>query len=57
CGGRFFVGAIDEMRLSNIPRTDAEIKEVASRGLAEILSVDRLDKLTTSWGDIKSQYQ
>ena len=56
CGGRFFVGAIDEMRLSNIPRTDAEIKEVASRGLAQILSVDRLDKLTTSWGDIKSQY-
>ncbi|MFQ6041489.1 MAG: LamG domain-containing protein [Candidatus Poribacteria bacterium] len=54
CGGRFFVGALDEMRISNIPRTEAEIKELLERGLASILAVEAANGLSITWGRIKS---
>ena len=53
CGGRFFVGALDDMRISNIPRTETEIKNVAERGLASILAVELSDGLPTTWGRVK----
>jgi len=55
CGGRFFVGALDEMRISNIPRPEAEIKNAMERGFASILAVEPSNRLATSWGRIKSR--
>lgn len=50
-GGLF--GIIEEIRISNIARSEAEIKEAMAVGLAQILSVDPESKLTTRWGYIK----
>ncbi len=47
------IGIIEEIRISNIARSETEIKEVMSVGLAQILSVDPESKLTTRWGYIK----
>ena len=47
------LGIIEEIRISNIARTEAEIKEAMNVGLAQILSVDPESKLTTRWGYIK----
>ncbi len=55
CGGRFFVGAVDEMRMSNIARTEAEIKDVMKRGLESILAVEPYGGLPSMWGRIKSK--
>ena len=46
-------GVIEEIRISNIARTQEEIKEAMDVGLAQILSVDPQSKLTTRWGYIK----
>lgn len=56
CGGRFFEGAIDEMRISNVARTEEEINEVMTLGLEAILAVDPSDGLLTMWGRIKSGF-
>ncbi len=47
------IGIIDEIRISNIARSEDEIQEAKSVGLAQILSVDPQSKLTTRWGYIK----
>jgi len=57
CGGRFFVGAIDDMRISNIARNEAEIGDVMERGLAMILAVEPSNGLPTIWGRIKADYR
>ena len=50
--GMFFDGIIDELRISNTIRTEAEIEE-SFKGLAAT-SVKPGDKLATTWGIIKS---
>ena len=47
------LGTIDEIRISNVARTEREINEMKDVGLAQILSVDPGGKLTTRWGYIK----
>lgn len=47
------IGIIEEIRISNVARTQDEIKEAKNIGLAQILSVDPQSKLTTRWGYIK----
>lgn len=47
------IGIIEEIRISNIARSEDEIQEAKSVGLAQILSVDPQSKLTTRWGYIK----
>jgi len=47
------LGIIEEIRISNVARTEEEIKEAMVVGLAQILSVDPESKLTTRWGYIK----
>lgn len=47
------IGTIEEIRISNIARSEAEIKEAMNVGLAQILSVDPQSKLTTRWSYIK----
>jgi len=49
---RFFQGAIDEVRISNIARTADEIKESFTNGLK--MPVEPEDKLAATWGLIKS---
>ena len=46
-------GTIDEIRISNVARTEKEIQEMVDVGLAEILSVEPGDKLATRWGYLK----
>jgi hypothetical protein len=46
-------GMIDEVRLSNIARTQEEIKE-AMEGLQ--IAVESLNKVATTWGRLKSEY-
>jgi hypothetical protein len=46
-------GIIDEIRISNVARTEAEIQEAVDVGLAQILSVEPGGKLATRWGYIK----
>ncbi|MYG00586.1 LamG domain-containing protein [Candidatus Poribacteria bacterium] len=47
------LGIIEEIRISDVARTEDEIKEAMDVGLAQILSVDPKSKLTTRWGYIK----
>ena len=47
------LGIIEEIRISNVARSEAEINEAMNVGLAQILSVDPRSKLTTRWGYIK----
>ena len=47
------LGSIEEIRISNVARTEKEINESMNLGLAQILSVDPQSKLTTRWGYIK----
>lgn len=47
------IGIIEEIRISNVARSQDEIKEAKDVGLAQILSVDPQSKLTTRWGYIK----
>ena len=56
CGGRFFEGAIDEMRISNVARSEEEINDVMTLGLEAILAVGPTGKLPTMWGRIKNKF-
>ncbi len=47
------IGIIEEIRISNVARSEDEIKEAKDIGLAQILSVTPQSKLTTRWGYIK----
>ena len=47
------LGTIDEIRISNVARTEKEINEMKDVGLAQILSVNPGGKLTTLWGYMK----
>lgn len=46
-------GIIEEIRISNVERTEAEIQEAMDVGLAQILNVEPGGKLATRWGYIK----
>lgn len=46
-------GIIDEIRISNVARTEKEIQEAVDVGLAQILSVEPGGKLATRWGYLK----
>ena len=47
-------GVIDEIRISNVARTEAEIQEAMDVGLAQILNVEPGGKLATRWGYLKA---
>ena len=46
-------GIIEEIRISNVARTEAEIQEAMDVGLAAILNVEPGGKLATRWGYLK----
>ena len=55
--GRLFLGLIDEVRIWNRALTEEEVIEQMEKGHLELFPVDPRQKLTTSWGTIKSRKQ
>lgn len=53
-GGARLLGLMDEVRLSNVARTQGEIGELMNKGLAHVLPVNPKGKLAVSWGYVKS---
>lgn len=53
--GPFLDGYIDEVRISNIARSQEEIQELMNIGIDGVLSVTPKEKLATSWAKIKSR--
>ena len=45
---------MDEVRISNIARSEQEIQELMNKGIAGVLAVKPQDKLTTTWGKLKT---
>lgn len=52
--GPFLHGRMDEVRISNIVRSEQEIKELMNKGIEGVLAVKPQDKLATTWGTLKS---
>ena len=45
---------MDEVRISNIARSEQEIQELMNKGIEGVLAVKPQDKLATTWGKLKS---
>ena len=54
--GPFLHGRMDEVRISNIARAQQEIQELMNKGIEGVLAVKPQDKLTTTWGRVKSDF-
>ena len=52
-GGARLNGLMDEVRLSDVARTQDEIRQLMNKGLAIVLAVNAEDKLATAWGAVK----
>ena len=48
-------GYIDEVRISNVVRSQKEIQHLMNAGIEGVLSVSPNDKLATSWGKLKGK--
>ncbi len=53
--GPFLDGRIDEVRISNIARSQKEIQQLMNIGIEGVLDVTPKDKLTTTWGELKNR--
>lgn len=53
-GTPFLDGRLDEVRISNIARSQSEIKQLMNIGIAGVLSVTPKGKITTTWGKIRN---
>lgn len=54
-GSREFLGLIDEVRIWNRALSEDEVVEQMNNGFDELFPVDPRQKLTTTWGIIKTQ--
>ena len=54
--GPFLEGRMDEVRISNIARSEQEIQELMNKGIEGVLAVKPQDKLATTWGKLKSDF-
>lgn len=52
--GPFLQGRMDEVRISNIARSEQEIQELMNKGIEGVLAIQPQDKLATTWGKLKS---
>lgn len=52
--GPFLAGRMDEVRISNIARSEQEIRELMNKGIEGVLAVSPQAKLATTWGHLKS---
>ena len=55
--GPFLHGRMDEVRISNIARSQQEIQEIMNKGIDGVLAVKPQDKLATTWGRLKSEFK
>ncbi|RKU28746.1 hypothetical protein C6497_08280 [Candidatus Poribacteria bacterium] len=53
-GNPFLHGSLDDVRISNIPRTQKEIQKLMEIGIDGVLAVYPNDKFTTKWGVLKN---
>ncbi|MCG9128441.1 LamG domain-containing protein [Candidatus Poribacteria bacterium] len=53
-GTPYLHGSLDDIRISNIARTEKEIQELMEIGIAGVLAVDPKGKLSTNWGQLKA---
>ena len=53
--GPFLDGRMDEVRISNIARSQQEIQQLMDIGIDGVLAVTPRDKLATTWGQLKSR--
>lgn len=54
--GPFLDGKMDEVRISNIARSQAEIKQLINIGITGVLAVTPRDKLAMTWGQLKLRF-
>ena len=54
--GPFLEGRMDEVRISNIARSEQEIQELMNKGIEGVLAVKSQDKLATTWGKLKADF-
>ena len=54
--GPFLEGRMDEVRISNIARSEQEIQELMNKGIEGVLAVKPQNKLATTWGKLKSGF-
>ena len=54
--GPFLEGRMDEVRISNIARSQQKIQELMNKGIEGVLAVKPQDKLATTWGKFKSDF-
>lgn len=54
--GPFLNGQMDEVRISNIARSEKEIQELMDKGIEGVLAIRPRDKLATTWGKLKSDF-
>ena len=52
--GPFLQGKMDEVRISNIARSEQEIQELMNKGIEGVLAVKPQGKLATAWGKLKA---
>ncbi len=55
--GPFLHGRMDEVRISNIARSEQEIQELMNKGIEGVLAVKPQDKLATTWGKLKLDFK
>lgn len=55
--GPFLEGRMDEVRISNIARSQQEIQELMDKGIEGVLAINPQDKLATTWGKLKSDFE
>ncbi|HIO07115.1 TPA: LamG domain-containing protein [Candidatus Poribacteria bacterium] len=53
--GPFLDGRMDEVRISNIARTEEEIKTLMEKGIESMLAISPKSKLAISWGYLKTK--
>lgn len=54
---RWFLGMIDEVRIWNRALSEEEVNQQMNKGHFEIFAVDPEQKLSTTWGSLKSKFR
>ena len=55
-GTPYLDGSMDEVRISNIARSQKEIQQLMKIGIEGVLAVTPKDKLATTWGELKEDF-
>ena len=55
-GTPYLDGSLDEVRISNVARSQKEIQQLMKIGIEGVLAVTPKDKLATTWGQLKLRF-